>query len=245
MDPTSRTHDAPMEVRGVAVETRPDGTRTTLTLLPTEGAEFPERAVRRDLTAVVRRGAPGLGARILVLRGLGTPQSAEAAAPRFKHPADAAELVALCRRLEEIPRPVIGVADGRVSGLHLDLLLACDLSIASSRATFAFGEILSGEVSPLLVTRAIGLLGRRVAGYLAATGGELDAATALALGLLNEVVPRDQLDARVDALVEKLNRRPPRGLAVTKRMVAKSANADYVTAEEIGRALAYRAEAKR
>lgn len=184
----------------------------------------PEMLVR-ELLLTLTRGSRCLQSRVIVLEVTGGGG-----------PADPFRLVELCSRLETLSQPVVAVARGRVHGICAELLFACDLAIAAQSATFALPGVLSGEVPTVAVSRGAGLIGRKNLNCLALTGCEIDAAAALEIGLVNVVVPDDQVGQRTAALIAKLNQRPPFGLAYVKRMGNRHAHADYASAGELGRA---------
>lgn len=94
-------------------------------------------------------------------------------------------------------KPVIGAINGAAVTGGLELALACDWLIASERARFADTHakvgVLPGWGLTVMLPEAIGI---RRAKQMSATGQFVDAATALAWGLVNEVVPHDQLLVR-------------------------------------------------
>ncbi len=124
-----------------------------------------------------------------------------------------AELFAACTemmlRLHELPQPVIAHVHGVATAAGCQLVAACDLAVAADTATFAtpgvrIGLFCSTPMVPL--TRAIG---RKRALQMLLTGEAVDAATALDWGLVNQVVPAEQLDAAVDTLIGQILRSSP------------------------------------
>ena len=101
----------------------------------------------------------------------------------------------------EMATPVIGAVNGVAITGGFELALACDLLIASDRARFADTHarvgIMPGWGLTVLLPEAVGV---RRAKQLSTTGNFLDAATALAWGLVNEVVPHEELLSRCRAL---------------------------------------------
>jgi enoyl-CoA hydratase/carnithine racemase len=99
---------------------------------------------------------------------------------------------------------VIAAIDGVASAAGCQLVAGCDLAVATDVSTFATPGVRIGLFcsTPLVpISRAIGQ--KRVMEMLL-TGQAIDAPTALAWGLVNRVVPREQLDATVDALAEQI-----------------------------------------
>lgn len=132
-----------------------------------------------------------------------------------------AELFAVCTelmlRLHDLPQPVIAKVQGVATAAGCQLVAACDLAVAADTATFAtpgvrIGLFCSTPMVPL--SRAIG---RKRALQMLLTGEPIDATTALDWGLVNRVVPADELDAAVDELVAQIVRFSPRVIGLGKR----------------------------
>ena len=104
-----------------------------------------------------------------------------------------------------IPRCVIAAVSGYALGGGCELALACDLRIASERARFGLPEILLGIIPGGGGTQRLArLVGPAKAKQLILTGRQVDAAEALAMGLVDEVVPPEQLHDRALALAAEL-----------------------------------------
>lgn len=136
-------------------------------------------------------------------------------------------------RLQRLPKPTIAVVDGVAVGVALGLALACDLIVASDRARFHLifakrGLALDGGTSWTL-PRQIGL---RRAKQLAYFGDGLDAATALDWGLVNEVVPADEVAETGRAWARRLATGPTTALSLIKRQLDASASMSFLDALE-------------
>lgn len=104
-----------------------------------------------------------------------------------------------------IPRCVVAAVSGYALGGGCELALACDLRIASERARFGLPEILLGIIPGGGGTQRLArLVGPAKAKQLILTGRQVDAAEALAMGLVDEVVPPEQLHDRALALAAEL-----------------------------------------
>lgn len=126
--------------------------------------------------------------------------------------------------LQALPVPVIGQVRGACAGFGLSLVLGCDLVLAAESAYFttAYASIaLSGDggVSWFLPR----ILGRRKAFELLLLADRFDAAEALRLGVVNRVVPADQLDAARDALLARIKAAPRLAAAEIKALLNQSA----------------------
>src|SRR4029453_8956714 len=122
------------------------------------------------------------------------------------------------RWLHELPKPTIAMIRGAAAGAGLSLALACDLRIASDSARFAtaFARVgYSGDFGgSWFLTQLVGTAKARELYY---TADILDAQQALALNLVNRVVPDAQLEEQTHALAAKLARGPRVALRYMKR----------------------------
>src|SRR5882724_8353922 len=99
--------------------------------------------------------------------------------------------------IDTFPKPVIAMINGYCLGGGCELALACDTRIASETASFGLPEINLGIIPGGGGTqRLTRLVGEGKAMELILTGAIIDAQTAFALGLVNTVVPAEELDAR-------------------------------------------------
>jgi enoyl-CoA hydratase/carnithine racemase len=99
--------------------------------------------------------------------------------------------------LTRLPQPVIARVHGIATAAGCQLVSMCDLAVAAETATFALPGV---NVGVFCSTPAVGVVrnvGRKRAMELLLTGEPVDARTALAWGLVNRVVPADQLDAEI------------------------------------------------
>src|SRR4051812_29471310 len=115
-----------------------------------------------------------------------------------------------CDALREMPVPVIARVNGYALGAGLEIAAACDLRIASSKAVFGMPEVKVGIPSVIEAALLPGLIGWGRTRELLLWGENIDAATALAWGLVEQVVAPGELDPAVDARMHcsRLVRRP-------------------------------------
>jgi len=112
----------------------------------------------------------------------------------------------MMQMLHEIPQPVIAKVHGIATAAGCQLVAACDLAVAAEGTRFATPGVKIGLFcsTPMVpVSRAIG---RKRAMQMLLTGEPIDAATALDWGLVNRVVPREELEPAVLELVEAIAR---------------------------------------
>ncbi|UIX29325.1 enoyl-CoA hydratase/isomerase family protein [Streptomyces sp. GQFP] len=124
-------------------------------------------------------------------------------------------------------KPVIAAVQGPAAGLGAHLAFACDLVVAAESAAFIEAFVLRGLVvdagGAYLLPRRIGL---QKAKELAFLGDRLPAEEALALGLVNRVVPAEQLRPTVDEFAQRLAAAPTSAIALTKKLFNRSLDAD-------------------
>jgi enoyl-CoA hydratase len=128
-------------------------------------------------------------------------------------------LRALCA-VSEIPRATIAAIGGYALGGGCELALACDFRIASERAKLGQPEILLGIIPGGGGTQRLPrLIGPAKAKDLILTGRQVGAEEALAMGLVDEVVPHDELHDRAIAKASELAAGPLRAHALAKRAI--------------------------
>ena len=127
------------------------------------------------------------------------------------------------KRIRQMDKPVIAAVNGVAAGAGCSLALACDMRIASEHAKFIEVFVNVGLVpdsgSTWVLPRLVGL-GRAM--DLCLTGRPVGAEEALAIGLVNAVVPADELAAATAKLAARLASLPGRALALTKRLLNQS-----------------------
>jgi len=107
--------------------------------------------------------------------------------------------------VRDCPKPVIAAVNGPAVAGGLELALACDIVVASERATFVDPHAKIGYVSVQGLSAAlVQALGPSLARELSFTGNPIDAATALRAGLASRVVPHDELLATAHALARDI-----------------------------------------
>ncbi|QLC74785.1 enoyl-CoA hydratase/isomerase family protein [Pseudomonas sp. LPB0260] len=120
-----------------------------------------------------------------------------------------------------LEKPVIAAVNGLCVGGGLELLLACDLVVSSSEARFFLSETLIGNV-PFLVSvqRLLHRLPRNIALEMLYTGRQMTASELASYGLINAVVPADQLRSAAYELAEKVIAAAPLAISACKRASA-------------------------
>ncbi len=131
------------------------------------------------------------------------------------------DLFEVCTELMEavhaVPQPVIAEVAGVATAAGCQLVAACDLAVASSESTFATPGVRIGLFcsTPMVpISRAVG---RKRAMEMLLTGDPIDASTAADWGLVNRVVPPEELRAAVDELAGRITRYSDHTIAVGKQ----------------------------
>ncbi|HEY1260323.1 MAG TPA: enoyl-CoA hydratase-related protein [Stellaceae bacterium] len=120
-------------------------------------------------------------------------------------------------------KPVIAAVQGHVMGGGCELVMLCDLTIAADNAVFGEPEVRFSSVGPAIVMPAI--IGYKKARELLYFGDTIDAPAALALGMVNRVVPLADLETASLRWARRLSLISPEALYATKRAVNRTADA--------------------
>jgi enoyl-CoA hydratase len=186
-------------------------------------AAIDEFDARRDITALILTGAGGTFSAGMDLKGFLAGENPMAGGRGF---------AGITHRPPA--KPVIAAVEGYALAGGFEIVLACDLVVASEAAVFGLPEVTRG-----LVAGAGGLfrLPRRIPYHLAMemalTGARVPAARLDAAGLINRLVSAGEALAQARALAGEIGRNAPLALAASKRVVAESA--DWPLAEAFDR----------
>lgn len=154
-----------------------------------------------------------------------------------------ASLVELFTTMHDLGKPVIAMVNGPALAGGMGLMVACDLVIAADTAQFGTTEIAVG-LWPMMITAEITRsIGRKKTLELMLTGKKIDAAEALAAGLVNRVVPAAELEAATMAFAGEIAERSPAAVALGLRAFYRSQDMEFEPAlrylqGELGRILA-------
>ena len=120
----------------------------------------------------------------------------------------------------ESPKPVVAAVQGYALGGGFETALGADMRIVADDAVFAFPEVSYGLMADTGGTQLLTpLVGPAKAKYLLMTGERIDAAQALAWGIVDWVVPASELRAAALALARRLAAAPPTAVAFAKQLV--------------------------
>jgi methylglutaconyl-CoA hydratase len=153
---------------------------------------------------------------------------------------DARAMSRMFRAIDTLPKPVIGRVHGAALGGGSGLVACCDVAIAAAGTIFGFTETKLGIMPAVISPFVLAKIGRSQARALALTGERFDAARALGIGLVHEVVPSEaELDAAVDRVTSEVLSASPTGIAATKSLFARVSQESYeATLETTAQAIA-------
>jgi len=179
-------------------------------------SELQAAGADKAIRAVVLEGAGvsfSAGADLNWMRGMATASEDE-------NREDALALARLMRTLDELPKPTLARVHGHAFGGGVGLVACCDIAIGVPEARFGLTESRLGLLPAVISPYVVAAIGARQARRFFATGELFDAATALQIGLLHQVVPPGQLDAALQRQLELLLKAGPAAAAGAKALVA-------------------------
>jgi 2-(1,2-epoxy-1,2-dihydrophenyl)acetyl-CoA isomerase len=212
-----------------------DGGIATITLDRPDALNSLEASLKKDLLAAFREAGRDRAVRVVILTGAGRAfcvgqdlkeRLAPDPAPLDVEVRERFNPLVMAIRL--LDKPVIAAVNGVAAGAGASLAFACDLRIAAEHASFvlAFGRIglIPDTGATWLLPRLVGL-GR--ASELLLLADPLPAAEALRIGLVNRVVPGDELAAQARRLAMSLAEGAPRAMALTKRAMRRALESGF------------------
>lgn len=126
----------------------------------------------------------------------------------------------LFNAIDTFPKPIIAMVNGYCLGGGCEVALACDIRIASENASFGQPEINLGIIPGGGGTqRLTRLVGEGKSMEMILTGEIIDAQTALAIGLVNHVVPLDQLEAKTMEIAKRIAEKGPVAVSLAREAV--------------------------
>jgi len=132
---------------------------------------------------------------------------------------EALELGRVFERMRALPKPVVGIIQGRALAGGAGLALACDLTVAADSAAIGFPEIRRGFVPAMVMTLLRRAVPEKVAFDLVATGRTVEAGEAARLGLLSRVVPFGDTDRVAGEVLGVLAGASASAMGLTKRLL--------------------------
>jgi methylglutaconyl-CoA hydratase len=183
-----------------------------------------------ELNDVFARVAADTNIRVFILQGEGKSFSAGAdlgwmqrmaAYSDAENLADARVLAEMMRLLNELPKPTIARVQGAAFGGGVGLVAACDIAIASARASFCLSETRLGLIPSVISPYVVEAIGARAARRYFQTAELFTAEEARNLGLVHEVVSEEDLDGRIMELTAVLLDNGPAAMAASKDLIRR------------------------
>jgi methylglutaconyl-CoA hydratase len=134
---------------------------------------------------------------------------------------DARRFAGMLHRIASAPKPVVARIQGAALGGGVGLACACDIAIAADNASFSVSEAKFGILPAVIGPYVTNAVGKRQAQRLALTTTRIGAAEALAIGIVQQVVALDALDAAVDATLKELLAGSPNAQREIKTLFAQ------------------------
>lgn len=145
------------------------------------------------------------------------------------------ESIALFKLLARIDKPVIAAVHGYALGAGCGLALGSDLVVAAESARFGYPELRAGLTASTVTAHAVHVMGRKIAFELLTLCENITPQRAYELGLVNRVVPDDQLLPAALAMAEIIAKWNPEFVGQTKRTFHRAASLDIEQALEMAR----------
>ncbi|MDJ0944500.1 MAG: enoyl-CoA hydratase/isomerase family protein [Kiloniellales bacterium] len=181
-----------------------------------------------ELTAALKRLEQAPEVRAVLLSAQGKSFSAGADLTWMKrmagyseeeNRADARGLAGLMRTLNDLAKPSIALVQGAAYGGGVGLVACCDIAIAATRSSFCLSEVKLGLIPAVISPYVIAAIGAQAARRYFVTAERFDAEAALRLGLVQEVVAPEDLEAAGRRVLEALLAGGPEAQAAAKRLV--------------------------
>jgi len=135
--------------------------------------------------------------------------------------AGADAMMGAVQAIYDFPKPSIARVHGATVGGGVGLMLACDFAVAASTARFGLTSVRNGLLAAIAIPVLIQAVGPRMARQLLMHGGIFDSATALRVGLVDQVVAPEQLDATVATLAAELKLGAPSVQTLVKKLITE------------------------
>jgi methylglutaconyl-CoA hydratase len=239
-DPLVEGVDTESQSRLVLIEATPGGVATVTINRPAR-----KNAFNAEVIGALREAFETLegadGVRAVFVRGAGGSFSAGADLEWMRDAADYSEednrddamrMAVMLKHLHDLPMLTVALVEGAAFGGGAGLAAACDMTIATAGARFAFSEVRLGLIAATISPYVIAAIGARRARALFALGRAFDAAHALRIGLVDEIVSDAAgLEAARAAIALEVMACAPGAIGESKRLV------DHVAGRPVDNAL--------
>lgn len=192
-----------------------------------------------DLTHAVEAAGANPLCRVLIITGAGSAFCAgldlehlramsenSSSDPRFAEDSqrDAENIADMLRTLHALPKPTIAAVNGPAIAGGMGIATLCDFTLAVPQAKFGYTEVRIGFVPAIVSAYLRAQIGDKRSRDLLLTGRLIDAAEALAIGLVTRIVPEPELMQEARALAHRLLRNSPKAMEATKGLLTHSSD---------------------
>jgi len=132
---------------------------------------------------------------------------------------DSQRMAQIFRRLYDFPKPTVAALNGAAIAGGMGLATMCDFTLSAPEAKFGYTEVRIGFVPAIVSSILVWQVGHKIARDLLLTGRIFEATEGHRLGLVNEVVPAEQLTGRARELARQLMENSPASLRMTKKLI--------------------------
>ena len=189
-------------------------------------------AMMREINAALETLSDDAAIKVLVFEAAEGSKAFSAGVDIADHTADKVDEMIevfhnIFRWLDRLEVPTVAVVGGAALGGGCELALFCDMVIASEKASFGQPEIQVGVFPPIAAVALPGIIGPKKALEMVLIGDRIRADEAARLGLVNKVVPPEDLRSAADEFVNKLASLSGAVLRLTKRAVRLGSSAPF------------------
>lgn len=202
--------------------------RATLTLNRPELHNAFDDLLIAELTAALRQLAANPAVRVVILAANGKSFSAGADLNWMRRMADYSDaenladsraLAELMATLNHLSKPTIALVQGAAYGGGVGLVACCDIVIATPRASFCLSEVKLGLIPAVISPYVVAAIGERAARRYVLTAERFDAAEALRLGLVHEIVEEEALRGSAARFCTALLENSPAAISAAKELI--------------------------
>lgn len=210
----------------------------TITINRPKSLNALNRATMQELSDTLEKIAGGEDIGVVLLTGAGEKAfvaGADVSEMREFSPLEVLEFSrfgnGVLGNIERLPQPVIGVINGFALGGGCELAMACDILVASDNAKFAQPEVNLGIIPGWGGTQRLPrLVGRNIAKEIVLTGEMISAQRAYEIGLVNRVVPREDLMETAREIARKILEKGPVAVRTAKSVMNRGIDLDLESA---------------
>ncbi len=141
-------------------------------------------------------------------------------------------ILAVYKAFRDCPAPVVSVVQGKALGFGCALVGGSDIAIAAEEARFALPEMAHG-IAPTLAMSALAKVAPKALANMVYSIDEIDASTALSVGLVSQVTPTERLDDTLSSLLERLAGYDVAAIRTVKRFIATGPRLDPDTMSDL------------